>query len=228
MRKSPQKEIGSIDWSKDPVVVVSTNNPYFHPHKFTERDFDCETLLDYLGQPASSNEYTKLPLQILSTGQDNVNSDSSPQVFDDKSKPLRDLNCYNVSVESGVVLDSDLDTCAANVRKMSTASINLSHGSSQDIAHSYIGMGNDDFCACMECRLQRERVYPSNCGCGASQMKQISQAIGDLDMFSKDCVEPYCRMSNQNSKESCSLFQKTSFSTDKQMYDADRDSVTCT
>ena len=145
-----------MDWSIEPAVLISSDNPYFHPRPPTEDDYDCKTLLDYLGQ-STTNLDISLPLQILSTEQDTSDSDC-PQITEDiKECPSggeRKPHPYNVSVESGVVLDSDPHIAA---RKSSDGSSHLSHGSSH--VHSYVGVGDGEVCACSECREQRERLY---------------------------------------------------------------------
>ena len=166
-----QDDIGSIDWSVEPAVLISPDYPYFHVKRYSESDFDSQTLLDYLGPSTSDLNTTVTPLQILSTDQDTVDGDSPQETCEQKQLKLEELcqnkhqtNCYNVSVESGVVLDADSHV---NVRKISTGSAgSCSQGSSHDIfEHSYIGMADNDVCACMECRQQRERLYSKRTGC---------------------------------------------------------------
>ena len=154
--------------------MISPDNFYFHVKQHSDSDLDSQTLLDYLS-PMTSDLSTTVtmatvpPPQITSTDQDTVDDDrgTPPGCCEQKKFKLEELhhtqkhqtNCYNVSVESGVVLDADLDI---NVRKISTESAeSCSQGStSYDILeHSYIGIANNDTCACKECREQRERLY---------------------------------------------------------------------
>ena len=161
-----------IDWSVEPAVLISPDYPYFHVKRYSESDFDSQTLLDYLGPTTSDLNTTAVPpLQILPTDQDTVDGDSPQETCEQKQLKLEELcqnkhqtNCYNVSVESGVVLDADSHV---NVRKISTGSAgSYSQGSSHDIfEHSYIGMADNDVCACTECRQQRERLYSKRAGC---------------------------------------------------------------
>ena len=59
---------------------------------------------------------------------------------------------YNLSVESGVVMDADHDRFG---RKISDGSNSLSQGS-----HSYIDIGRPTMtCSCSECKVHRERTY---------------------------------------------------------------------
>ena len=63
-------------------------------------------------------------------------------------------NGYNLSVESGVVMDADHEHFS---RKISDGSNNLSQGS-----HSYIDIGRTTMtCSCSECKVHRERTQYS-------------------------------------------------------------------
>ena len=169
----------------EPAVLISPDNLYFHHVKqYSESDFDSQTLLDYLG-PTSADLSTTVtltsvvsPLQILSTriNQDTMDDGDTPQeTHKQKQFKLEELhhgtqrlhhqtNCYNVSVESGVVLDADSQV---NLRRKisagsGSAAESCSQGSSSHdmfFEHSYIGMADSDMCACTECREQRERLY---------------------------------------------------------------------
>ena len=64
------------------------------------------------------------------------------------------VNGYNLSVESGVVMDADHEHFS---RKISDGSNNLSQGS-----HSYIDIGRSTMtCSCSECKAHRERTQYS-------------------------------------------------------------------
>ena len=160
----------------EPAVLISAENPYFHIKRYSASDFDSKTLLDYLGPTTAELDTPVPPLQILSTKRDTMDNDSPLQVTDEKQLESRHtdkqrMNCYNVSVESGVVLDLE---SLVNVRKISTGSGSCSHGSLHDIEHSYIGMANTYMCACTECRLQRERLYSRRVGWGT--LEHVSQS----------------------------------------------------
>ena len=205
----------------EPAVLINADNSYYLPMQFSETDFDCTTLLDYLGPPTAGTTDidTKLPLQILSTEQDNLLNSDSPQDENGKRESYhvkQDTNCYNISVESGVVLDSDLDP-VTNARQLGEGSSNLSQSLSH--VHSYIGMGNDDLCTCSECRLQRERSYSTKTGgCetlehirgGDNRTSQLSRLndflIGDLmSPLDKDHDDlTYCPMSERGDSDQMS------------------------
>lgn len=67
----------------------------------------------------------------------------------EKCLAVHPVGGYNVSVESGVVMDLD-----PHMRKISDGSSNLSQGS-----HSYIGTSRTMTCSCSECKLHRERSH---------------------------------------------------------------------
>ena len=176
----------------EPAVLISPDYPYFHVKRYSESDFDSQTLLDYLGPTTSDLSTTATltvpPLQILSTDQDTVmvDGDSPQETCEQKQLKLEELcqnkhqtNCYNVSVESGVVLDADSHV---NVRKISTGSAgSYSQGSSHGIfEHSYIGMADNDVCACTECRQQRERLYSKRAGC-RTLVTSESNKLGNMN-----------------------------------------------
>lgn len=194
-----QDDIGSIDWSVEPAVLISTDNLYFHVKQYSESDFDSKTLLDYLG-PTTPDLNTTValtavpPLQILSTDQDTVDSDSPQETCEQKMHELEQschtkhqTNCYNVSVESGVVLDTESHV---NVRKISTGSAgSCSQGSSHGIfEHSYIGMADTDICACTECRQQRERLYSKRAGCRTLEHKSESNTLTTMNNALNTCT----------------------------------------
>ena len=192
-----QDDIGLIDWSVEPAVIISPDYPYFHVKQYSESDCDLQTLLDYLGPTTSDLNttviLTVLPLQILSIDQDTVDGDSPQETCEQKQLKLEELcqnkhqtNCYNVSVESGVVLDADSHV---NVRKISTGSAgSCSQGSSHDIfEHSYIGMADNDVCACTECRPQRERLYSKTAGC-RTLVTSESNKLGNVNDDSTTCT----------------------------------------
>ena len=183
----------------EPAVLISTDNPYFHVKQYSESDFDSKTLLDYLG-PSTPDLNTTValttvpPLQILSTDQDTMDSDSPQNTCEQKQLELKEsrynkhqTNCYNVSVESGVVLDAESHI---NVRKISTGSAgNCSHGSSHEIfEHSYIGMADTDMCACTECRQQRERLYSKRAGCKTLEYKSQSNKLTTTNNALSTCT----------------------------------------
>ncbi len=183
----------------EPAVLISPDNLYFHIKQYSESDFDSQTLLNYLGPPTSDLDTTVTmttvpPLQIISTDQDTIDNDrDTPSgCCEEKKFKLEALhhthtqkhqtNCYNVSVESGVVLDAESHV---NVRKTSTESAETcSHGSmSHDIFEiSYIGIGNDDTCACIECREQRERLYSKMARTGGT-----TPVLSETNQVDKNC-----------------------------------------
>lgn len=187
----------------EPAVLISPDNLYFHVKQYSDSDFDSQTLLDYLG-PTTSDLSTTVttttvpPLQIISTDQDTIDDDrgTPPECYEQKKFKLEELhhtqkhqtNCYNVSVESGVVLDADSDI---NVRKISTESAeSCSQGStSHDIfEHSYIGIANNDTCACKECREQRERLYSKIAGCRTPVLSETNK-VDEMNEDSTTCKE---------------------------------------
>ena len=188
--------MGSIDLSVEPAIIISADaNPYFQTRRYSESDFDSRTLLDYLNLSAIDELDTAVPVQILSTGQETADSDS-PQVVDHEEKQemchaKHHVNFYNVSVESGVVMDSDPHI---SVRKISNGSSNFSHGSL-----SYIGTGNTVVCTCSECKLRRERIHSANSGYGTLEcMLQSNEhdehLLDDLTTSDTDLNEKYCHM----------------------------------
>lgn len=136
-----------------------------HPKKIYKDDFDSQTLLNYLLTkfPSSTDLTTAQGIttpavhQIQPLNQDyphtDLNSSAKPiGEYHIKSGIHSPVNGYNLSVESGVVMDSDHEHFG---RKISDGSNNLSQGS-----HSYIDIGRPTMtCSCSECKVHRERTY---------------------------------------------------------------------
>ena len=84
----------------------------------------------------------------------NLNSSTNPIKEHHIESDVHPVNGYNLSVESGVVMDADHEHFS---RKISDGSNNLSQGS-----HSYIDIGRSTMtCSCSECKVHRERTQYS-------------------------------------------------------------------
>ena len=111
-------------------------------------DFDSRTLLDYLlAQELSAT--TQVSESEHSTKLTSMSTDPSREVgLKDEFGVHRSVG-YNVSVESGVVMDSSDPMLG---RKISDWSYNYSQSS-----HSYVGMSGSVSCSCNDCKAQRGR-----------------------------------------------------------------------
>ena len=131
-----------------------------------EDNFDSQTLLNYLltRSPSSTDLNTTavtVPVhQIQPLNQDyphhtDLNSSTNPlgEHHVIKSGVHPPVNGYNLSVESGVVMDADHEVFG---RKISDGSNNLSQGS-----HSYIAITGKTTitCSCSECKVHREGIH---------------------------------------------------------------------
>ena len=167
------------------------------------------------------------PPQIISTDQDTIDNDrgTPPECCEQKKFKLEELhhtqehqtNCYNVSVESGVVLDAD---SGINIRKISTESAeSCSQGSaSYDIfEHSYIGIANNDTCACKECREQRERLYSKIAGSRTPVLSETTK----VDKMNKDSTVDGSQPKNSDKLQCQNL-------DDRQSSDSNEQCRTCT
>ena len=167
------------------------------------------------------------PPQIISTDQDTEGDDrgTPPECCEQKKFKLEELhhtqkhqtNCYNVSVESGVVLDTDSDI---NVRKISTESAeSCSQGSASfDIfEHSYIGIANNNTCTCKECIEQRERLYSK---IGGSRTPVLSETT-KVDKTNEDSTVDGSQPKNSDKLQCHNL-------DDRQSSDSSEQCHTCT
>lgn len=172
-------------------------------------DFDSKTVLDYLGPTASEHDVSLdvPPLEVLSTDSDATDSESPPQVSGGKCLEALhynecQTNCYNASVESGVVLDlPSHDT----VRKISSGSADgCSRGSSHDhnFQHTYIGMANMYTCTCTECRVQRERLY-SKRGQSFSETQRHTSHSSKFATTNEDSKSEDDQLKDNNEQSMC-------------------------
>ena len=110
-------------------------------------DFDSRTLLDYL--LAQELSATQVSESGRSTKLTSTSANPSREIGLKGEYGVHPTVGYNVSVESGVVMDSSDPMLG---RKTSDWSYNFSQSS-----HSYIGVSGSVSCSCNDCKAQQGR-----------------------------------------------------------------------
>ena len=155
-----ETKVEDFDVDFEPPIIIGADTASISQSKtFSEDNFDSRTLLNYLltRTPSSTELNTAVPHQIQPLTQDyphDLNTSPTPIVEHSvKTGVHPPVNGYNLSMESGVVMDADHDHVVG--RKISDGSNNLSQGS-----HSYIDIGRTTqiTCSCSECKVHREGI----------------------------------------------------------------------
>ncbi len=156
-----------IDFEPPIIIGVDVTSPS-EIKKVYEDNSDSQTLLNYLltRSPSSTDLNTAVTVTVPAVHQIQPLNQDYPHTTDlnSSTNPIREphmkssagihppVSGYNMSVESGVVMDADHEHSG---RKISDGSNNLSQGS-----HSYIDIGRPTMtCSCSECKVHRERTY---------------------------------------------------------------------
>lgn len=124
----------------EPPVLIGTTTQL---RQTSSDDFDSRTLLNYL--LSQKSEATELGDTVLPDHHTH-HTEAGESAKEESSSETG----YNMSMESGVVMDPDPDV----VRKVSEGSNSLSQGS-----HSYICTRGTISCSCSECKVHRERIH---------------------------------------------------------------------
>ena len=155
MLKVETKE-DEFDDDFEPPILIGADTPSVRRN--SKDDFDSKTILNYLLPTSSSSTELNKPKVVPTLfDTDNARSSTSDPTGHDLEEvvkgefgkvPPSNTTGYNVSLESGVVMDPDPH------RKISDGSNSLSQGS-----HSYIGTSRTMTCSCSECQIHRERNH---------------------------------------------------------------------
>lgn len=130
-----------VDENFEPPIIITADTQFKRNRDIED---DSMTVLNYLLSKSPSLASTD-----LSKSSSTSLSEEDILKADDKIDKHPSVTAYNVSLESGVVLE-DRET----QRKISDGSDSLSHGS-----HSYIGTSQTITCSCTECKIHRERTH---------------------------------------------------------------------
>ena len=148
-----ETKIDQFDSDFEPPIIIGAITQLRHK---SEDNFDSTTLLNYLmssSSEATNVDITMLPdpptdVDKLETTSHNLNEESIKEEYCGTQPPTS----YNMSMESGVVMDPEPDV----VRKISDRSNCLSQGS-----HSYVCTKGTITCSCSECQIHREWTHSS-------------------------------------------------------------------
>ena len=136
--------IDDFDINFAPPILIGKS---LYTKSDSKDDFDSRTLLDYLlAQELSAPQVSE---SESSTKRTSTSVEHSKEIGPKGEYAVHPSVGYNVSVESGVVMDISDPMLG---RKISDWSYNYSQSS-----HSYIGVSGSVSCSCDDCKAQRGR-----------------------------------------------------------------------